>query len=493
MPPKTSELLSLAPGPQSSSTHLNWLTDKDNPRNWPQSRKFVTAFIICATGFTTTVGASIYSPGHTQVQHEFGVSETVALIPLSTYSLGLAFGPMISSPLSETFGRKLVYLITLPLFDIFLLASGFSKNIAALIICRFFAGVFAAPGVSVAAAVISDFTTPEQRVVPLAIYYSIPSLGSAIGPLVGGFAAQERGWRWTSWVVLMMAAVVHPMALFLRESYKPKILQCRARQEGTTNPQANEASMMKRLRTFITSTIIRPLHMLTTEPLVGFICMYTSFQFSLLYTFIVASPWVFKTVYGFTPTGQALSFLGMICGYIVAPSVLISLDYGLRKLERHRASQNTIPDSEPHADPTSDSTFTPETRLRPALYGSLVLPIGIFWFGWSARSSVHWICPIIAQCIAFIGSYLIYTPCSFYMVDVYGAQYSASANGASSFSRYTLCAAFPLFVTQMYEKLGVGWASSLLGFVAVAMAPIPWVFYRFGPKFRARSSYEHGT
>lgn len=42
----------------------------------------------------------------------------------------------------------------------------------------------------------------------------------------------------------------------------------------------------------------------------------------------------------------------------------------------------------------------------------------------------------------------------------------------------------------MYEKLGVAWATSLLGFLSVAMLPIPWVFYKYGPQIRAKSHYD---
>ncbi|KAJ5988353.1 hypothetical protein N7481_003563 [Penicillium waksmanii] len=467
--------------------------DKKNPRNWSRLRKTISTLIICSIGFTTTLGASIYAPGHEQVQQEFHVSTTISLLPLSAYSLGLAFGPMISSPLSETFGRKFVYLLTLPLCDVFMLGAGFARNIASLIICRFLAGLFAAPGVSVAAATISDFTAPDQRVIPLAAYYAVPFIGSSLGPLIGGFAVQGEGWRWTSWVVLIMAGVFHPLALFLRESYKATILQKRARKElivgdgngdrdgwvGESVTTATETNLL-RLRRFVTSTIARPIHMLTTEPLVGFICLYTGFQFALLYTFVVASPWVFKTVYGFSLSGQSLSFLGLVVGCLVAPFILIAMDSILRDRKMMQQGQGT-------------QTFNPEQKLYTALYGSLVLPIALFWFGWSARPEVHWISPIIAQGTALLGSILIYVPCNFYMLDVYGSKYGASASGASSLSRYTLSAAFPLFVTQMYEALGVGWATSVLGFAALIMAPIPWLFYYFGPRLRARSSYEHGT
>jgi hypothetical protein len=41
----------------------------------------------------------------------------------------------------------------------------------------------------------------------------------------------------------------------------------------------------------------------------------------------------------------------------------------------------------------------------------------------------------------------------------------------------------------MFVGLGVGWASSLLGFVSVLLVPVPWVLYRYGAKIRARSRY----
>lgn len=451
---------------------------EENPRNWSVFRKTVSTLIICLIGFNTTIAAPIYTPGREQVKAEFGVSDTVSLLPLSAYSLGLGCGPMISSPLSETFGRKFVYLLTLPLFDVFMLGVGLSRNIESLIICRFFAGVFAAPGVSVATATIADYTEPSKRVVPLSIYYSIPFIGSALGPLLGGIATELKGWRWTAWVVLMIAAAFHPPALYLKESYRQRVRHEKDNADGVTRSRM----ILQTVKKFVTSTVVRPLHMLTTEPLVGFICLYTGFQFALLYTFVVASPWVFKTVYHFSVTAQGLSFLGLVTGCCVAPFVLIGVDHLVRRQRQRRQQEDQ-----------QTPTFSPETRLYTALYGSIVLPVGLFWFGWSARTPVHWIVPIIGQGITILGSLLIYVPCNFYMLDVYGSKYGASAAGASSLSRYTLSAAFPLFVTQMYEALGVSWATSLLGFIAVLMLPIPWVFYYMGPRLRARSQYEHGT
>jgi DHA1 family multidrug resistance protein-like MFS transporter len=41
----------------------------------------------------------------------------------------------------------------------------------------------------------------------------------------------------------------------------------------------------------------------------------------------------------------------------------------------------------------------------------------------------------------------------------------------------------------MFRALGVNWAGTLLGCVAVVLIPIPIVFYRYGAKIRGRSAF----
>jgi DHA1 family multidrug resistance protein-like MFS transporter len=444
------------------------------------------------------LAASIYSPAHDAISAEFGVSTTVALLPLSFYNLGMAFGPVISSPLSETFGRKAVYLLTTPTFAFFTLGSGLSQSLAALITCRFFAGMFASPGVSLASATISDMAAPLDRGLPLAVYYTIPFVGSLLGfvifpglcvallnmfsPLVGGFVVEGKGWRWTQWTVLFFFVASFVPIVFVHETYKKIILQRRGL--GTSQAQR---SFVEGFQYFMTKTVIRPVHMLMTEPIVGFVCLYASFQFALLYTFVVASPYVFMMVYKFSLPDQGLSFLGFLTGVIISPIPTFALDrfvYHAKFVAFKEATKSL----------DSDATeFPPEHRLYGAMIGSGILPTGLFWFAWTARPDIHWICPIIAQAVTILGSLLIYVSANLYMMDTYGPLYGASATGASSLSRYTLSAAFPLFALQMYGRLGVGWATSLLGFFTVAMAPIPWVFYHWGPTLRARSRYERST
>lgn len=77
-----------------------------------------------------------------------------------------------------------------------------------------------------------------------------------------------------------------------------------------------------------------------------------------------------------------------------------------------------------------------------------------------------------------------------YLVDTYQALIGASALAANGLLRYILGTAFPLFTLQMYSKLGIGRATSLLAFITVVLMPIPWVLFKYGHFIRARSTYD---
>lgn len=112
---------------------------------------------------------------------EFSVSSTVALLPLSLYILGLAFGPVLAAPTSETYGRRGVLLVSPPIFALFILGAGLSKNIASLTICRFLAGLFGSPSLSVGAGMMADLWTPRSRFYASTIQALFGFLGPSLG------------------------------------------------------------------------------------------------------------------------------------------------------------------------------------------------------------------------------------------------------------------------------------------------------------------------
>lgn len=105
---------------------------------------------------------------------------------------------------------------------------------------------------------------------------------------------------------------------------------------------------------------------------------------------------------------------------------------------------------------------TPEGRLLFACVESVLMPIGLFWFGWTSFPSVPWIVPTIAVGCATMGIFSIYLATFNYLADTYH-RYASSAIAAQSFCRNVLAGVFPLVAEQMFRNLGYPGASSLLG------------------------------
>lgn len=116
-----------------------------------------------------------------QLMHEFNVSSTVALLPLTLYVVALGFGPVIGGPLSETVGRHPVYLASVPLGSFFTLGAGFTHSFGALCFLRFMAGLCWAPVLAVASGTLSETFRPKSRGPASAIFILMPFLGPGLG------------------------------------------------------------------------------------------------------------------------------------------------------------------------------------------------------------------------------------------------------------------------------------------------------------------------
>ncbi|TNY19193.1 hypothetical protein DMC30DRAFT_423953 [Rhodotorula diobovata] len=157
----------------------------------------------------------------------------------------------------------------------------------------------------------------------------------------------------------------------------------------------------------------------------------------------------------------------------------------------------------------------PEVRLYSSAVGALLFSAGAFGFAWTARSWIHWIVPCIFITLLNVGipsshipsgpirpgfdplspdltpccasqSYTIYLATYLYIGDVYD-RYSSSGQAAQSLLRNILGATFPFFGVTMYDNLTFPWASTLVGFIALALATVPWGLIAFGPQLRAKS------
>jgi hypothetical protein len=215
--------------------------------------------------------------------------------------------------------------------------------------------------------------------------------------------------------------------------------------------------------------------MLFTEPIVAFICLYIACLFGTLFMFFGTFFTIFGNTYHFTLVQSGLVFLAIGFGCLLGTVMIGLCDRLLYQPKARNCPPHEIP---------------PENRLYPAMIGSVMVPISLFWFGWTARPSINPAAPITAIALFGVGNIGIFISCLQYMSDAYHASNVASASSANSLARYTFAAAFPFFCIQMYTTLGTGWASSLLGFITLALLPVPWALFKYGKQIRAMSKYE---
>ncbi|KAI0451565.1 MFS general substrate transporter [Xylaria acuta] len=454
-------------------TEFNWNDDPENPYNWPKWRKNIQLATTAIIAFTGSLGTSIVSPAHQQLIDEFGVSSTVAFLPLTTYVLALGLGPVIGGPLSETVGRKAIYIEAAALGGLFTLGAGFTTSFAGLCVLRFFAGFAYGPSLAIGSGFLSETYTPAERGLPSLLFILSPFLGPGFGPVLGVFLVDRVGWRWTQYTLVFFSAFSLIWAIIGSESYHPVIQRRRMKQLGLKPPDST--SFLATLRQFLTIGLFRPLHMMLTEPIVGSLCLYIAFTFGVLFIFFGAFFYVFQTVYHFTMNQSGLVFLAIAFGCVVGALNIMLCDALFYQPQVRRFPPHQVP---------------PEYRLLPAMIGSVALPISIFIFAWTARPSISPAVPILAIVIFGAGNINLFVSGIQYTGDVYHRTNVASATSANSLARYGLAAVFPLFSLPLYQNLGVAWASSLLGFISIALLPLPWLLFKFGKFIRNKSKYQ---
>lgn len=257
------------------------------------------------------------------------------------------------------------------------------------------------------------------------------------------------------------------MLAFLPETYPPRLLQLKAQRLGIEYPRLS-------LKVMIKTNLTRPCIMFFTEPILFLLSLYMAFLYGILYLDFTAYPYVFQEIRHWSVGISGLAFLGIGVGMAIVSAIspYVNRIYG-RYVEKLGGP-------------------VPEARLPHLIIIAWLVPIGLFWFAWTSSASIHWASCIIAGVPYGFGFVSLFLGITSYLIDCYG-RYAASALAANAILRSLFGAVFPLFSRQMYDDLGTGWGTSLLGFVALAMTPMPYVFYHYGPKIRARSAFHQMT
>lgn len=170
-----------------------------NPFNWSTSYKSWVTFQLSMLALAASLASSIIAPANSAIATYVGVSDEVAVLSISLYVLGFAFGPLLWAPISEIWGRRWSLLPAMVGLGLFSIGTATSKNAASVFLTRFFGGLFGSSPVSNVAAALGDIWAPKVRGTAMVFYAVAVVGGPTLGPVIGGAltSAKGLGWRWT--------------------------------------------------------------------------------------------------------------------------------------------------------------------------------------------------------------------------------------------------------------------------------------------------------
>ncbi|UKZ49254.1 hypothetical protein TrVGV298_003499 [Trichoderma virens] len=458
--------------------------DPHNPYNWPAWRKVLNSVLVSSLSFITPLASSMFAPGVPDLMQEFHTtSQELAAFCVSVYVLGFAAGPMLFAPLSELYGRSIIYNITNVGFIVFVIACAKAPSMNALIVFRFFSGIFGSCPITNGGGTITDMITQEKRGAAMAGFAIGPLLGPVVGPVIGGFITTGLGWRWVFWIMAILAGTLALLfAVFARETYASVLLERKARRlrketgnpllRSKLDPGLSSAAYLKR-------GIMRPFKLLVLSP-ISIICgVYVGVVYAYLYLLFTSLTPLFMEIYHFKTSYAGLTFLGIGIGSMIGVAFFsLTSDRTIKK----KAAEEAVA---AEAEGRAPEGMKPEYRLSPLMVGALVLPMGFFIYGWTAEYQVHWIAPIIGTVVIGVGDLIVYMSLQMYLVDTFTI-YAASALAANAVIRSIAGSVLPLAGLPMYNRLGMGWGNSILGFIGLALSPVAWLFLKHGENLRKR-------
>ncbi|KAK6858083.1 MFS multidrug transporter [Apiospora arundinis] len=473
-------------GSENSIITVDWEgpDDPTRPQNWSLARKWTIVTTNSLATFMVSFSSSAFSGSLTQVQEEFKISADVALLGISLYVLGFAFGPMVWGPASELYGKKRPLWTGYVAFCLFQVLSALSWSTSSLLVSRILEAIAGSSTFAIMTGMFVDFLKdPTSRGIAAAMFSMSVFCGPAAGPIVGSVVTAHLGWRWSAWITLICSVVFGTAAFLVTpETSETTILQRRAqrlrKKAGDKVNVVCEAEQGDKpgLSAFAEKYLTKPLRMFALEPILSILTVYMSFVYGIIYLTFELYPQAFVVVRGWSAVDASLSFFGILGGALVACIVL-----GAHSIYRVGPK---FAETQQHV---------PERRLPPMILGSVLLPAeGIFWFSWTSFPDVPALAQVFSGVLIGSGSILSFMSGILYLTEVYLA-HANSALAINNFIRSTFAAAFPYIGKLLIVHIGINIGGSILGGICVFLMPFPVILWTYGSIVRGWSKFAFQT
>ncbi|KZT70821.1 MFS general substrate transporter [Daedalea quercina L-15889] len=451
--------------------------DKRDPANFSAMRKRAILLTGCLFAILVASSSSAFALGFTSMERDLNCTHFQATLGISLYALGFGIVPLVTASFSEEFGRQPLYLWSGIGFLLFTIATAVfhrGKNIQTILIARFFAGAFGSTGSTMVGGTVADIFAPHERGSAMASFAAGAIGATGVGSLMAGWIEENQHleWRWIQWIHAIIAGIfVICVQVFMKETRSSVLLVRLAKkmrkETGDPRYRARAEDETASLRTLIYISCTRPIYLLLTEPVIMSFTVWVGFAWGILYVMIESIGPVFETLHHFSAGQVGSAFIAITIGALVG--------LGTNQIQERLYAKNV-------------ATRGPEARLYMPMFAAILFPAGMFIYAWCTYTRVNWIALAIGIVLIMWALFIIYLAVFTYLADCYGPWASSALAGQSLF-RNLMGMAFPMFTTQMFDKLTYHWANTIFAFIAVAMIPIPYILFYKGPSIRWRGRF----
>jgi EmrB/QacA subfamily drug resistance transporter len=152
--------------------------------------------------FLAAVESTVVATAMPTIVAELGGLATYSWV-FSAYMLTSTTTIPLYGKLSDLYGRRRLYFISMTLFLVGSVLSGLSQTMGQLIAFRALQGLGAGGVMPLAFIMIGDMLNLERRARMQGLFSGVWGVASVVGPLVGGFLVDQLSWHWVFFVNLI--------------------------------------------------------------------------------------------------------------------------------------------------------------------------------------------------------------------------------------------------------------------------------------------------
>ncbi|KAJ5790872.1 uncharacterized protein N7518_007883 [Penicillium psychrosexuale] len=437
-----------------------------DPYNWPEWKKMTNLVLVAFHACMGTFTAAGIIPAFLDISTELGVGMQDASYLTSLQIAILGGAPLFWKPLSNRYGRRPIFLLSLICSLVCNIGCAKSTTYASLAACRALVAFFISPASAIGSAVVMETTFKKDRGRYMGVWTLLVTLGVPVGPFIFGFVTYRVGYHWIFWILAIINGCQFILYLFLG----PETRYLGGGIDSKESTMKIEYMSLRRIdpTPFSWFEFIRPLTMARHPSILIPACAYAMvFLFgNILAT--VEIPQLLQEKFELNAEQLGMQFLGAIIGSVIGEQMGgVLSDFWMSRRSR-RINRKT----------------EPEFRLWLSYFGFALTIIGIIVFLVCTQESPsgHWnVTPIIGTAIGAVGNQLVTTVMITYAIDCF-PQEAGNIGVFITFVRQIWGFLGPFWFAPMFETVGIAPSAGIGSALVVCVSVIPTIFLQWRGK-----------